>query len=83
MTDKGNEEIKRVTEDAEEGLHGRVDDPDTPPETGPIEAGRVDAGPTGLRDDGIRRPESGNRIVLIGGAALVVIVLVVLVGVFL
>ncbi|WP_421725833.1 hypothetical protein [Bauldia sp.] len=83
MTDKGNEEIKRVTEDAEEGLHGRVDDPDTPPETGPIEAGPVDAGPTGLRDDGIRRPESGNRIVLIGGTALVVIVVVILVGVLL
>ena len=78
-----SEEEKRrmasAIEDAEEGLHGRLDDPRTPPETGPIERGPVDAGPTGEREDGYREPESGSRIALIVGVVIAVIVVALLV----
>lgn len=74
------DEIKRIIEEAEEGRHDRLDDPGAPPETGPIERGRVDGGPTAQRDDGIRQAEPGNRIMMIAGVAVVIIVLVVLVG---
>jgi hypothetical protein len=72
-------EMARVEEDAEEGLHGRLDDPDTPPETGPIERGRVDAGPTGEREGGFRQAESGSRIALVVGIVIAVIVVALLV----
>jgi hypothetical protein len=55
-------DMARVIEDAEKGAHGRLDDPDTPIETGPIERGHVDAGPTGEREGSYRQPESGSRI---------------------
>ena len=78
-----SEEEKRrmaaAIEDAEEGLHGRLDDPDTPPETGPLERGRVDGGPTGAREGGYREPESGSRIALIVGIVIAVIVVALLV----
>lgn len=74
-----DQEKARVIEDAEEGLHGRLDDPDTPLETGPIERGRVDAGPTGEREGGYRQPESGSRIALIVGIVVAVIVVALLV----
>ena len=70
------DQVKRIVEEAEEGRHGRLDDPGTPLERGPIERGRVDAGPTGQRGDGFRQSESGNRILWIGGVAIVVIVIV-------
>ncbi|MCB1488100.1 MAG: hypothetical protein KDJ88_11660 [Bauldia sp.] len=70
------DQVKRIVEEAEEGLHERLDDPGAPLEEGPIERGRVDAGPTGQRDGGYRQPESGNRIMWIGGIAIVVIVIV-------
>jgi hypothetical protein len=71
--------MARVIEDAEEGLHGRLDDADTAPETGPIERGPVDAGPTGAREGGYRQPESGSRIALIVGIVIAVIVVALLV----
>ena len=78
-----SEEEKRrmaaAIEDAEEGLHGRLDDPDTPRETGPLERGRVDGGPTGSREGGFREPESGSRIALIVGIVIAVIVVALLV----
>ncbi len=74
-----DKDTARIVEEAEEGLHGRLDDPGTPPETGPIERGPVDAGPTGLREDGYREPESGSRIALIVGIVLAVIVIALLV----
>lgn len=74
-----NREMARVIEDAEEGLHGRLDDPDTRPESGPIERGPVDAGPTGERAGGYRQPESGSRIALIVGIVIAVIVIALLV----
>ena len=74
------DEVKRIVEEAEEGRHGRIDDPGAPLESGPIERGRVDAGPTGQREGGYREPESSSRIMLIAGAAVAIIVLVVLVG---
>jgi hypothetical protein len=72
-------EKARVIEEAEEGLHGRLDDPDTPLETGPIERGPVDAGPTGEREAGYREPESGSRIALIVGIVIAVIVVALLI----
>ena len=39
-------------------------------DTGPIERGRVDGGPTRQREGGYRQPESGNRIKWIGGIAI-------------
>lgn len=83
MTNRDEEqrrrEMARVIEDAEDGLHGRLDDPDAPLETGPIERGRVDAGPTGEREGGYREPESGSRIALIVGIVIAVIVVALLV----
>jgi hypothetical protein len=76
---KRQEEMARVAEEAEEGLHGRLDDPGTPAETGPIERGPVDAGPTGEREGGYREPESGSRIALIVGVVIAVIVVVLLI----
>lgn len=73
------QETARIIEEAEEGLHGRLDDPDTPLETGPIERGRVDGGPTAERADGFRQPESGSRIALIVGVVIAVIVVALLV----
>lgn len=70
------DEVKRIVEEAEEGMHGRIDDPGAPLDTGPIERGRVDGGPTGQREGGYRQPESGNRIMWIGGIAIVVIVII-------
>jgi hypothetical protein len=78
--DGRNDEVKRIIEEAEEGAHGTIGDPAAPPETGPIEEGRVDAGPTGQREDGFREAESSNRIMLIAGIAVVIIILVVLIG---
>ena len=72
-------DMARVIEDAEDGLHGRLDDADTPPETGPIERGRVDAGPTGEREGGYRQAESGSRIALVVGIVIAVIVVALLV----
>ena len=69
----GNREAVRIAEEAEEGLHGRLDDPDAPLETGPVERGRVDAGPTGEREGGYRQPESGSRIMTVVAIVLVVI----------
>jgi len=77
--DRRDAEMARVIEDAEEGLHGRLDDPNTPLEHGPIERGRVDAGPTGERQGGYREPESGSRIALIVGIVIAVIVVALLV----
>ncbi len=77
------DEVKRIVEEAEEGAHGTIGDPAAPPETGPIEEGRVDAGPTGQREDGFREAESSNRIMIIAAVALAVIVIVVLIGVLL
>ncbi len=74
------DEVKRIVEEAEEGRHERIDDPGAPLELGPIERGRVDAGPTGQREGGYREPESGSRIMLIAGAAAAIIVLVLLVA---
>ena len=80
-SDKRNgNEAARIIEDAEEGLHGRLDDPNTPPEVGPVERGRVDAGPTGERD-GYREPESSRQIMLIGGIAVVVILVVLVIAI--
>jgi len=84
MADRDSEnrrarETARVIEDAEEGPHGRLDDPEAPPELGPIERGRVDAGPTGGREGGYREPESGSRIALIVGVVIAVIVVALLV----
>ncbi|HMN86399.1 MAG TPA: hypothetical protein PKA74_10475 [Bauldia sp.] len=67
-------DLRRVSEEAAEGLHERLDDPEAPLEAGPIERGRVDAGPTGEREGGYRQAESGLQIVWIGGAALIIIV---------
>ena len=75
----GEKERARIIEAAEEGAHGRLDDPDTPLETGPIERGPVDAGPTGEREGGYRQPESGSRIALIVGVVIAVIVVGLLV----
>jgi hypothetical protein len=71
-----------MAEEAAEGIHGRLDDPEAPPETGPVERGRVDAGPTGEREDGYREAESGSRIVLIAGIAVAVIVVVLALAFF-
>ena len=54
--DGRKDEVKRIIEEAEEGPHGTIGDPAAPPQTGPIEEGRVDAGPTGQREDGFLRP---------------------------
>ena len=78
-SDQDKRDMARIIEDAEDGLHGRLDDPDTPLETGPIERGRVDAGPTGDREGGYREPEPGSRIALILGIVIAVIVVVLLV----
>ncbi|KAB2874500.1 MAG: hypothetical protein F9K43_04255 [Bauldia sp.] len=75
-------EMARVTEDAEAGMHGRLDDPEAPPETGPIERGRVDAGPTGNREGGYRQAESGRRILIIAGVAILIILVVLAVAYF-
>jgi hypothetical protein len=72
----GKDEMARVTEDAEDGLHGRLDDPGSRPELGPIERGPVDAGPTGEREGGYRQAESGFRIAVIGGAILIIMAVV-------
>jgi hypothetical protein len=77
------DEVKRIVEEAEEGPHGTIGAPDARPETGPIEEGRVDAGPTGQREDGFRQAESSNRVFVIAAVALAVIVIVVLIGVLL
>ncbi len=77
--DRRQNDMARIIEDAEEGIHGRLDDPDTPLETGPIERGRVDGGPTGEREGGYRQPESGSRIALIVGVVIAVIVVALLV----
>jgi hypothetical protein len=74
--------LGRMAEEAAEGIHGRLDDPEAPPETGPVERGRVDAGPTGEREDGYREAESGSRIVLIAGIAVAVIVVVLALAFF-
>ena len=78
-SDQDKRDMARIIEDAEDGLHGRLDDHDTPLETGPIERGRVDAGPTGDREGGYREPEHGSRIALILGIVIAVIVVVLLV----
>jgi hypothetical protein len=78
--DGRKDEVKRIIEEAEEGAHGTIGEPAAPPETGPIEEGRVDAGPTGQREDGFRQAESSNRIMIIAGVAVVAIILVVLIG---
>lgn len=66
-------EAVRIAEEAEEGLHGRLDDPDAPLETGAIERGRVDAGPTGEREGGYRQAEPGSRIMTVVAIVLIVI----------
>ena len=81
--DGRKDEVKRIIEESEEGPHGTIGDPAAPLETGPIEEGRVDAGPTGQREDGFRQAESSNRIMIIAGVAVVIIILVVLIGVLL
>lgn len=73
-------EMARVGEDAEEGRHGRLDDPEAPPETGPIERGRVDAGPTGEREGGYREAQAGMRIYVIAGVAILIILVVLAVA---
>ncbi|MBN9021094.1 MAG: hypothetical protein J0H08_03180 [Rhizobiales bacterium] len=78
-TEEEKRRMAAAIEDAEEGLHGRLDDPDTPPETGPLERGRVDGGPTAERAGGYREPESGSRIALIVGIVIAVIVVVLLI----
>lgn len=78
-SEQDKKDLARVIEDAEDGLHGRLDDPHTPPETGPIERGRVDGGPTAERADGFREPEPGSRIALILGIVIAVIIVVLLV----
>jgi hypothetical protein len=81
--DTGKEPSDRaLIEDAEEGLHGRLDDPNTPLETGPIERGRVDADPTGAREAGYREAESTSQIGRIGLLAIAVILAVLIVGFF-
>lgn len=70
------DEVKRIVEEAEEGMHGRIDDPGAPLDTGPIERGHVDGGPTGEREGGYREPESSRRIMWIGGIAIVAIVII-------
>jgi hypothetical protein len=72
-------DMARAIEDAEDGLHGRLDDADTPLETGPIERGAVDAGPTAEREGGYRQAESGSRIALVVGIVIAVIVVALLV----
>jgi hypothetical protein len=69
----GNEDLRRVVEDAEEGIHGRLGDPGAPPEIGPIQRGEVDAGPTGEREGGYRRAESGRTIAIVGGVVIAAI----------
>lgn len=71
-----------LIEDAEEGLHGRIDDPNTPPETGPVERGRVDADPTGAREAGYREAESTSQIGRIGLLAFAVILAVLIIAFF-
>jgi len=77
--ERRQKDMARIIEDAEEGAHGRLDDPDTPLETGPIERGHVDAGPTGEREGGYRQPESASRIAFIVGIVIAVIVVALLV----
>jgi hypothetical protein len=73
-------DLKRVREEAAEGLHERLDDPDAPLETGPVERGPVDAGPSGEREGGYREAESSTRILWIGAAAVIIILAVLVVA---
>jgi hypothetical protein len=77
--DGRNKPDPKIIEDAAEGPHGRLDDPNTPPETGPIERGRVDGGPTGSRQAGYRQAESLGGVGRIGlvGLAVILAVLVI------
>lgn len=64
---------RSIVEDAAEGRHGRIDAPGSPPESGPIERGDVDAGPTGERAGGYRMAEPGSRIMTIVAIVLALI----------